>query len=202
MVALVIASRNEHKVEEMRQLLAGLTIRVLSLGDFPDAPQIEENGDTFKANALKKARIISKFTNLTTLADDSGLEVDILGGQPGVHSARFAGEHASDGENNAKLLRLMEKVPARDKTARFRCVIALVSPHGVEESVEGTCPGLIIDRPRGNGGFGYDPLFMVPELGQTFAELSSDEKNGISHRGRALQKILPIVQQWLDEGWI
>jgi XTP/dITP diphosphohydrolase len=199
---VVIASRNEHKIQEIRQLLADLDIDVLSLEDFTDAPEVEEDGDTFEANALKKARSIAEYTKLTTLADDSGLEVDILGGQPGVHSARFAGESATDGENNAKLLRLMEGVPEKAKTARFRCVIALVSRHGIEELVEGSCPGAIIDQPRGDGGFGYDPLFLVPELGQTFAELSSDKKNYISHRGRALQRMLPLMRQWLAQGWI
>lgn len=202
MAALVIASRNEHKVEELRQLLADLTIDVLSLRDFPHAPEVEEDGDTFEANALKKARIIAQYTNQAVLADDSGLEVDALGGQPGVHSARFAGECASDKENNAKLLRQMEGVSPIDRTARFRCAIALVSPSGDERLVEGVCPGVIIDKPQGSGGFGYDPLFMVPHLGKTFAELSGDEKNSISHRGKALWKALPVIREWLEDGLI
>ncbi len=202
MAAVVIASRNEHKVAEIRQLLSGLAIDVLSLKDFPEAPEIEEDGETFEANALKKARSISQFAKLTTLADDSGLEIDILGGLPGVHSARFAGESASDGENNAKLLQLMQGVCPEKKAARFRCAIALVSRCGPEQLVEGSCPGLIIDRPQGTGGFGYDPLFMVPDLGKTFAELSSEEKSRISHRGRALQKTLPILREWLKRGYI
>ena len=202
MAALVIASRNEHKVEELRQLLADLTIDVLSLRDFPHAPEVEEDGDTFEANALKKARIIAQYTNQAVLADDSGLEVDALGGQPGVHSARFSGEGASDKENNAKLLRLMEGVSPKERTARFRCAIALVSPSGDERLVEGVCPGVIIDKPQGSGGFGYDPLFMVPHLGKTFAELSGDEKNSISHRGKALWKALPVIREWLEDGLI
>ena len=202
MAALVIASRNEHKVEELRQLLKGLAIDVLSLKDFPDAPEVEEDGNTFEANALKKARTIAQHTNHTVLADDSGLEVDVLGGQPGVHSARFAGEYASDEENNRKLIGLLEGVSAKDRTARFRCVIALVNPSGHERLVEGVCLGLIIDKPQGSGGFGYDPLFMVPDTGMTFAQLSSDEKNRISHRGKALQEALPIISQWLEEGLI
>ena len=202
MAALVIASRNEHKVEELRQLLKGLAIDVLSLKDFPDAPEVEEDGNTFEANALKKARTIAQHTNHTVLADDSGLEVDVLGGQPGVHSARFAGEYASDEENNRKLIGLLEGVSAKDRTARFRCVIALVNPSGHERLVEGVCSGLIIDKPQGSGGFGYDPLFMVPDTGMTFAQLSSDEKNRISHRGKALQEALPIISQWLEEGLI
>ncbi|NMB46836.1 MAG: XTP/dITP diphosphatase [Firmicutes bacterium] len=202
MAAVVIGSRNKHKVQEIRQLLAGLPIDVLSLQDFPDAPEVEEDGDTFEANALKKARIIADFTGLTTLADDSGLEVDTLGGQPGVHSARFAGASATDEENNIKLLRLLDRCPAADRTARFRCAIALVGRGDAEELVKGICSGVIISQPQGTGGFGYDPLFMVPDLGKTFAELSSDEKNRISHRGKALRKVLAVIREWSDRGWI
>jgi XTP/dITP diphosphohydrolase len=199
---LVIASRNEHKVEEIRKLLAGLAVNVLSLRDFPDAPEIEEDGATFQDNALKKARVIARFTGLATLADDSGLEVESLGGKPGVRSARFAGESASDAENNRKLLRCMADVPSQERRAQFRCVIALVSPKGAEQLVEGICSGVIIEEERGSGGFGYDPLFLVPHLGKTFAELSMEEKNRISHRGKALQRVLPIVREWLEQGLI
>ncbi|NLY52937.1 MAG: XTP/dITP diphosphatase [Firmicutes bacterium] len=199
---MVIASRNEHKVEEIRKLLAGLAVDVLSLGDYPDAPEIDEDGATFQANALKKARVISQFTGLVALADDSGLEVDSLDGKPGVWSARFAGESASDAENNRKLLRCMADVPPGERKAQFRCVIALVSPKGAERLVEGICSGVIVEEERGSGGFGYDPLFLVPHLGKTFAELSTEEKNRISHRGKALQQVLPIVREWLEHGLI
>jgi len=198
--AIVIASRNEHKVEEIRKLLTGLAVEVLSLKEFPNAPEVEEDGDTFQANALKKARVISRFTGLAALADDSGLEVDCLRGKPGVRSARFAGEHASDAENNKKLLAYLAGVPREHRTAQFRSVIALVSPKGAERLVEGVCRGVIIEEERGSGGFGYDPLFLVPHLGKTFAELSMEEKNRISHRGRALQQVVPIIREWLEQG--
>ena len=161
MAAIVIASRNEHKIEEIRRLLAGLDVDVLSLKDYPDAPEVDEDGAAFQDNALKKARVIAQFTGLTALADDSGLEVDSLGGQPGVRSARFAGETASDAENNRKLLRCLAEVPSEERQAQFRCVIALVSRTGAESLVEGTCQGVIIEEERGSGGFGYDPLFPI-----------------------------------------
>ncbi|MGI6566244.1 MAG: XTP/dITP diphosphatase [Limnochordia bacterium] len=202
MAAIVIASRNEHKIEEIRRLLAGLDVDVLSLKDYPDAPEVDEDGAAFQDNALKKARVIARFTGLTALADDSGLEVDSLGGQPGVRSARFAGETASDAENNRKLLRCLAEVPSEERQAQFRCVIALVSRTGAESLVEGTCQGVIIEEERGSGGFGYDPLFLLPHLGKTFAELSMEEKNELSHRGKALQQVLPIVQEWLEQGLI
>ncbi|NLJ69240.1 MAG: XTP/dITP diphosphatase [Firmicutes bacterium] len=199
---MVIASRNEHKIEEIRRLLAGLDVDVLSLKDYPDAPEVDEDGAAFQDNALKKARVIARFTGLTALADDSGLEVDSLGGQPGVRSARFAGETASDAENNRKLLRCLAEVPSEERQAQFRCVIALVSRTGAESLVEGTCQGVIIEKERGSGGFGYDPLFLLPHLGKTFAELSMEEKNELSHRGKALQQVLPIVQEWLEQGLV
>ena len=202
MAAIVIASRNEHKIEEIRRLLARLDVDVLSLKDYPDAPEVDEDGAAFQDNALKKARVIARFTGLTALADDSGLEVDSLGGQPGVRSARFAGETASDAENNRKLLRCLAEVPSEERQAQFRCVIALVSRTGAESLVEGTCQGVIIEEERGSGGFGYDPLFLLPHLGKTFAELSMEEKNELSHRGKALQQVLPIVQEWLEQGLI
>ncbi len=202
MAAIVIASRNEHKIEEIRRLLAGLDVDVLSLKDYPDAPEVDEDGAAFQDNALKKARVIARFTGLTALADDSGLEVDSLGGQPGVRSARFAGETASDAENNRKLLRCLAEVPSEERQAQFRCVIALVSRTGAESLVEGTCQGVIIEEERGSGGFGYDPLFLLPHLGKTFAELSMEEKNELSHRGKALQQVLPIVQEWLEQGLV
>ncbi len=198
--AVVIASRNSHKVSELRQLLAGLDIEVYSLHEFPGAPEVVEDGDTFADNALKKARSVSQYAKLAVIADDSGLEVDYLQGQPGVRSARFAGESASDRENNEKLLELMQGVPARLRTACFRCTIALVSPTGLTEVVDGVCHGRILTEPKGTGGFGYDPLFLVPELGKTFAELSNEEKNAISHRGRALRATLPIMARWMQEG--
>lgn len=202
MAAVVIASRNKHKVREIRQLLSCEAIKVLSLEDCPGAPDVVEDGVTFADNALKKARAIAEYTGLTALADDSGLEVDYLGGQPGVYSARFAGDLATDAENNAKLLKLMEGVPMEQRTARFRCSIALVSRFGPTKCIDGTCEGLLLFEQRGVGGFGYDPLFLVPDLELTFAELSDADKNRISHRGKALRATVPVMQKWLAAGQI
>ncbi|MDI6870469.1 MAG: XTP/dITP diphosphatase [Bacillota bacterium] len=184
--ALVVASRNRHKVEELRQLLAGLPVEVRSLADYPEAPEVVEDGDTFAENAVKKARAAVAFTGEWALADDSGLEVDALGGEPGVRSARFAGEPRDDARNNAKLLALLAAVPPERRTARFRCVVALAGPGGELEVVEGAVEGRIVEELRGTGGFGYDPLFLLPDLGRTMAELTPEEKNLLSHRGRAM----------------
>lgn len=199
---LVLASRNKHKVEELQRLLEGRNITVLTLSDFPGAPEVKEDGSTFAENARKKAKEIAAFTGKTVLADDSGLEVDALGGRPGVYSARFAGESASDAENNQKLLRLLAGVPAEKRTARFRCVIALATPDGIIETVEGSCQGWIGYEPRGSSGFGYDPLFVIDESGRTFAMLTREEKNRISHRGRALRRALPLIDKWRQMGRI
>lgn len=198
--SIVIATRNQGKAEEFRTLLSPLGIEVLSLLDLPASavPEIEEDGETFAANAAKKARTAAVALNLPALADDSGLCVDALGGEPGVYSARYAGEPADDAKNNAKLLRELaarsaERLPVEGaealSTARFVCVLALYIPStGETVFAEGACDGVIISEPRGTGGFGYDPLFYVPELGKTFAELSPEEKNAVSHRGKALRK--------------
>ena len=154
--------------------------------DFPDLPEVIEDGATFEDNAIKKAVTIARLTEMWTIADDTGLEVDALGGEPGVYSARYAGEPVSYEANNAKLLSAL--VGTKDRTARFRCVIALSSPSGDARTVEGRCEGSIIDALRGDGGFGYDPLFEPVGYGQTFAEMDIDEKNRISHRAVALQK--------------
>lgn len=186
---LVLATQNPDKVAEIRELLAGTGMVVQSLMDFPDAPEVEEDGGSFEENAIKKARAIVQATGLPALADDSGLEVEALDGAPGVHSARFAGDHASYGENNRKLLERLEDVPDEQRTARFRCVLALACPDGAIRTFEGVCEGQITHSPRGQGGFGYDPLFLVPSLGKTFGEISRKEKSAISHRGRALQQL-------------
>lgn len=189
---LIIATRNPGKLEEIR-LLLGPEIRLRSLADFADLPDIVEDGDTFEANAVKKARTVARHTGCPALADDSGLEVDALGGAPGVHSARFAGENATDAQNNAKLLHLLGETPEEKRTARFRCVIGITTPDGAVRTARGRCEGRILKRPRGRGGFGYDPLFLVPALKLTFAELSPGEKNRISHRGRALKAARPLI---------
>ncbi|KJS18539.1 MAG: purine NTP phosphatase [Peptococcaceae bacterium BRH_c4b] len=195
---LVLATRNRGKVNELAELLSPLGVEVLSLDNFPGVPEVEEDGDTFKANALKKALTVSLHTGEIALADDSGLEVDYLGGAPGVHSARFAGVGRDDLENNEKLLRLMKNVPPEKRTARFRCVVALATPEGRTFTTEGACEGIIGNSPRGGEGFGYDPLFVVPEFGKTFAELDMETKNRISHRGRAFSLATEIIDGIID----
>lgn len=183
---LVLATRNKNKLRELTSILSDLPVRVESIASFPGAPDVEETGATMAENALLKARAAARHTGLWAMADDSGLEVDALDGRPGVYSARFAGPGATDADNNAKLLRLLEGVPDPRRTARFRCAIALVSPDGDEYVDEGVCEGVVAREPRGQGGFGYDPLFIVPEYGRTFAELPPEVKDRISHRARAL----------------
>jgi len=189
---LVLATRNEGKAKEIREALSGLEVDLLTLSDFPE---VHEDGATFSENAKKKALTVAKFTGLPALADDSGLEVDALGGMPGVRSARFAGEGADDDANNRKLLELLKGLPPERRTARFRCVLALAFPDGEVYTVEGTCEGLIAEEPAGEGGFGYDPLFLIPEEGRTFAQMTREEKNSLSHRGRALRKLREVLHQ-------
>ena len=183
---LVIATRNAHKLEEIRAIFDFEGLDVSSAFDYPDIPDVVEDGDTFKANAIKKAVEIAKATGCWALADDSGLEVIALGGAPGVYSARYAGEPCSYPANNEKLLR--ELTGKTDRSARFRTVISLSDPSGTVRTVEGDCPGTLIEQERGTNGFGYDPLFVPDGYTETFAELSSKVKNSISHRARALQK--------------
>jgi len=183
---LLVATANRGKFVELRQLLEGTVDRLYSLADFPTLPPVVEDGATFAENAVKKARSAAAATGLPVIADDSGLLVDALDGLPGVHSARFAGEQAGDGENNARLLRELAGVPPRRRTAAFHCVIALCHPDGDCLTFDGELKGTILETPRGTGGFGYDPLFLLPEFGQTLAELPMDVKNAVSHRGRAL----------------
>jgi XTP/dITP diphosphohydrolase len=183
---IVVATENPGKLREIKGSLRGMDVQILSLGDFPSLPPIIEDGNTFRENALKKARIVAHHTGRLTIADDSGLEVDYLNGDPGVHSARFAGEDASDTENNRKLLQCLEGIPLSQRGAVFRCVIAVVDPQGRESAIEGICRGVIGETEKGNMGFGYDPLFIIPEVGKTLAELPLEEKNRISHRGKVL----------------
>ena len=189
----MVATGNSHKVEEIRAMLADLPVAVRSLAEFPGAPEVVEDGTTYSENALKKARSAAKFTGKPALADDTGLEVDALGGQPGLYAARFAGEGCSFQDNIRKLLRLLEGMPSERRGARFVCVIALVLPGGREEVVESELRGRITESQTGSGGFGYDPVFYVPEAGKTLAESTADEKNRISHRRRALDKARAII---------
>jgi XTP/dITP diphosphohydrolase len=183
---ILVATRNQGKVTEIRSLLQGISIQLLSLNSFPDLPDVVEDGETFEENALKKARVVALATGIAALADDSGLCVDALNGRPGVLSARYAGEGASDGEKCARILQEMKDVPDPLRTARFMCVLALVAPSGAEKLFKGVCEGKIIRETRGSGGFGYDPIFYHPRSGLTFAEMESEAKNRVSHRGRAL----------------
>ena len=195
---VILATRNRGKVSELARMLEGTGIVVASLDDFPDLPEVEETGTTFAENALLKARSTADRIGLAALADDSGLEVDALGGRPGVYSARFAGPHASDEANNEKLVTLLADTPAAERTARFRSVVAVAAPGGDSFVADGACEGVILPAPRGTDGFGYDPLFLVPEFGRTFAELSVDEKNRISHRGQALRRALEQLPAFLS----
>ncbi|MEW5953299.1 MAG: XTP/dITP diphosphatase [Bacillota bacterium] len=193
MTELVLATHNQGKVREMEKLLEGSGFKVLSLHEFPEFPEVVEDGDTFEANAIKKARETAAYTGRLALADDSGLEVDHLGGAPGVYSARFAGPARDDAANNRKLLKQLEGVPAEKRTGRFCCVVAVAAPDGRVKTARGTCEGLIGAEPRGDSGFGYDPLFYVPEYNQTFAQLDLAVKNKISHRGRAFAAAKDIL---------
>jgi XTP/dITP diphosphohydrolase len=186
---LLVASGNRGKIREIASILEGIVGRLLSPADFPGLPEVEEDGADFAANACKKALSAAKATGVPVLADDSGLAVDFLGGRPGVYSARYAGEGASDDDNNEKLLGELAALPPERRTAAFHCVAALAFPDGSCRTFTGELRGFILAAPRGEGGFGYDPLFLVPEYGLTLAELPLAVKNGISHRGRALVKL-------------
>ena len=190
---VIVATRNKGKIQEIRDALKGSDLRIYALSDFPDVPEIEEDGNSFAENALKKARFYSKVFGKLTIADDSGLEVDGLKGLPGIYSARYAGERASGRENNQKLLREIRDVPISKRGARFRCIIAMRSPDGREAIAEGSCKGRIGWKEKGRKGFGYDPLFVLPKYGKTMAELTLEEKNRVSHRGKALRKLKKII---------
>jgi XTP/dITP diphosphohydrolase len=186
---LVLATRNRGKVREIEKVLDLPRLIIKSLEDFPDLPEVVEDGRTFQKNAFKKAQACAQATGRPALADDSGLEVNCLNGAPGVYSARFSGAEATDEANNRKLLSLLEGVPEERRTARFVCQMVLFWPGGIWIQTEGFCPGIIAKAPRGEHGFGYDPVFYLPELNKTMAEIPLEEKNRISHRAQALQKI-------------
>lgn len=190
---LLVATRNHGKLKEIRALLASLSITVCGLADFPDLPEIVEDGLTFAANAEKKAATIARLTGRLTLADDSGLEVAALGGEPGVHSARYAGADADDVANNRKLLVEMAAIPPTQRAAAFVCVMALCAPDGSCRTFSGRLEGEIISEARGTEGFGYDPLFVVAGQQRTLAEIPLDEKNRISHRAQALAQVVAVL---------
>jgi XTP/dITP diphosphohydrolase len=191
-VRVVVATRNRGKLRELIPLLAeaGLGLDLVTIDELAPQAELREDGDTFEANAFAKARQAAQATGLPAIADDSGLEVDALGGAPGVYSARYAGPGADDARNNAKLLEALREVPAAARTGRYRCVAAFVDPgRGLELARAGSCAGQILSAPRGDGGFGYDPLFLVPELGRTMAELPLEQKNRLSHRAAAFRAL-------------
>lgn len=188
---LLIATGNRHKLGEIMAILRVPHLELIGLSDLPPLDPVEEDGDTFEANAIKKAATLARVTGLWTLADDSGLETDALGGEPGVRSARYAGLPSDDAANNRKLLGRLAGV--RDRRARFRCVMALSDPTGSARTVCGVCEGTLLDATRGERGFGYDPLFVPDGMNLTFAEIDPDVKNRISHRARALAR---AVADW------
>jgi XTP/dITP diphosphohydrolase len=189
MTELLIATGNAGKVREFAALFSEEEIKLYSLKDFPELVPAIEDGITFNENALKKASAAARQTGLPTIADDSGLCVDALGGEPGVRSARYAGDGADDNANNQKLLNELATTPGGQRKAAFRCAIAYCTPQGFEATFDGELRGIILEKPSGSGGFGYDPLFMVPEYGKTLAELPMEIKNRISHRGRAAEAL-------------
>ncbi len=197
---LLVATGNQGKLKEIRRLLDSADVEVIGLDQLDAPPVVVEDGDTFAANARKKALEMAAFSGQLTLADDSGLVVEALDGAPGVHSARYAGVQGDDAANNAKLLEEMTGVVDEQRRAAFHCVMALAWPDGRCQTFSGQVAGLIMRGERGAGGFGYDPLFMVPEYGKTMAELPLDIKNRISHRGTALRQVIPVLQQLARQG--
>ncbi|MCC3356513.1 XTP/dITP diphosphatase [Bacillus sp. REN16] len=194
MKEIMIATKNKGKVNEFRDLFASQGVKLKSLLDYPKIEDIEETGKTFAENAQIKAEAIAKKLYIPVIADDSGLAIDYLDGRPGVYSARYAGEHKNDTDNLNKVIEELTGVPNEKRTARFHCALALAIPGEETEIVEGTCEGVITENPVGENGFGYDPIFFVPEKGKTLAELSNDEKNMISHRGNALRKLEKLLR--------
>lgn len=197
---ILVATQNEKKRAEIKEILTDMPgILLRGPDDFPFLPEVEEDGNTYQENAIKKATILAKACNTWAMADDSGLEIDALNGRPGIYSCRYAGPNATDEKNIEKVLSELKGVPKERRTARFICSIALAGPHGLFFIVEGRCEGFITEEPRGKGGFGYDPIFFVPDYHQTLAELMPSIKNRMSHRANALrqfrERIQPLVQK-------
>ncbi len=193
---IVMASHNPHKIKEIEAITKKFGMPVISRDDAGVPPvEIVEDGETFEENSLKKAQEILKLCGRITLADDSGLEVDYLGGAPGVYSARFAGEDGNDAKNNEKLLKLLDGLKKEDRKAKFVSVITMVFPDGEVLTARGECPGRIITAPAGENGFGYDPLFVPDGYDKTFAQLTAEEKNRISHRAKALEKLEQLLNE-------
>jgi XTP/dITP diphosphohydrolase len=197
MKQLLIATRNKGKVRELRDLLLPMGIAVLSLEDIPGAPDIVEDGQTFRANAAKKAVVLAQFTQGPVMGEDSGLEVDALDGRPGVYSARYSGANATDEKNNDKMLLDLSGVPFDRRTARYRSAIAFADKNALIDVVEGSCEGVITEERRGTNGFGYDPLFYIPQYQKTFGELPLSVKQTLSHRAQAFRLFLKVLERYL-----
>ena len=194
----IVATKNKGKIKEIKEILSEFQFEVLSMEEVGIDKNIEEHGSTFEENAMIKAKEVYKATGEMVMADDSGLEVDYLDGAPGVYSSRFAGEGATDRDRNDKLLKLMLGVPFEKRTARFVCAIAVILPDGRHFTVKGTCEGYIDFEPRGSNGFGYERLFYIPEYAMTIAPMPAEEKNSISHRGKALRLMVQQLKKHLD----
>lgn len=192
---IVLATRNRKKAAEMSRIFSGLDVNILTIDEFPGCPEVREDGKTFRANAVKKAVAVAQYTGLPAVADDSGLEVDALGGAPGVFSARYAGEGSDDLSNARKLLREIKGVPREDRTARFVCCIAFALPAGLTKTFTGRAEGMIGLKPKGKSGFGYDPVFYPEGLERTFAEIDAAEKDRLSHRGKAMKKLYAYLRR-------
>ena len=197
---VIFATGNENKLREIRQITEGMDIEVISMKEAGYFTDVEETGTTFEENAFLKASAIAKKCNLPTLADDSGLEIDYLGKEPGIYSSRYMGEDTPYPVKNAELIRRMENVPDEERTARFVCAICYVRPDGTSETVRATMEGRVAYEPAGSNGFGYDPIFYLPDRGCTSAELPPEEKNMISHRGKALRMMRDILEKEADKG--
>ncbi len=194
---LLVATRNKKKLKEIREILSGLKLKITSLADHKDMPCIVEEGNTFAQNAIIKASTIAQYTKKLVLGEDSGLQVRALGNRPGVYSARYSGPNATDKKNNLKLLRELKNVPLKKRKARYQCSVALADKEGLIGVVSGTCEGIIGFRPKGNTGFGYDPLFIIEKYGKTFAELGPAIKHTMSHRYKALKKSHILIEGYL-----
>jgi XTP/dITP diphosphohydrolase len=194
---LILATANQNKKIEMTALLQGLPLDLRTLADYPGLAMPEEDQDTFVGNAIKKAQVVAEHSGEMAIADDSGLEVEALGGRPGVYSSRYAGVEGDYERNNRLLLNELIDIPPQERGARFVAVIAIATPGNRTYTVQGVCPGRIADAPRGEGGFGYDPLFIYEPKGLTFAEMSASEKNAVSHRARALRQARELLGQLL-----
>lgn len=197
-IEIVVATRNAGKLKEIQAILSPLPVRLLSLKDFPDIPEIPEDGSTFAENAGQKARTVARLTGRLAIADDSGLTVDALQGRPGVYSSRYAGDQATDEDRYRKLLKEMEAVPEGKRQGAFVCAVAVASPEGKEEVVQSEIRGSISFGPRGSHGFGYDPVFFIPDFGKTVAEIEPELKNRISHRARALEMLKRVLPKYLS----